>query len=189
VRKKYPGELGKARKPAKEWDNREALHQVIGKELSTEERDREAHVDLIGNRDYYDRGIKLIAEYYGIVTRPPGSVIFSSVLPPDGAFWRELALKLLRDNVDYFAIKRRGRRATLRSLLPLIDAIIEGNLNGADGAAAKELLAALRLNPAELPSQNGAKLEKLADALRKDPDTVRRERARWKRNRAGGNSD
>jgi hypothetical protein len=187
VRKKYPGELGKSRKPAKEWDDREGLHLKIGKKLSAEDLDREAFVELIGNRDYYDNGIKLIAKHYGIATPAPKSVIVDFVLPPDGAFWRELALKLLMDNVEYFGTRRRGRKAKLRGLCPSVDAILEGNLNGPIGADAQALLSVLRLDLAKLPSIKKGKLEKLAEALRVDPDTLRRELTKWKRKR-GGNS-
>jgi hypothetical protein len=187
VCKKFLGELGRPRKPVKEWDNREGLNQTLGKVLSDEQRGQEAQVELISNRDHYDRGLKLIAKHYSIAAPIPKSVIIDFVLPPDGAFWRELALKLLVDHVPFFGTRRRGRKVSLRGLLPLIDVILEGNFTGDNGEAAKELLAAFRLDPAKLPSNKTKKSEKLAKALSVELVTLKRELTRWRKYR-GGNS-
>lgn len=57
MRKKYPAELLQRRKPNTRYDDRGALNLMTGRELSAEERDSEAFVELIANRDYYDKGI------------------------------------------------------------------------------------------------------------------------------------
>ena len=181
--KKYPGELGLPRKPVKEWDDREGLNRTLGKVLSDEQRDQEAQIELIGNRDHYDRGLKLIAKHCRIAAPIPKSVIIDFVLPPDGAFWRELALKLLVDNVPFFGTRRRGRKASRRGLWPLIDVILKGNFTGDNGEKAKALLTALRLDRAKLPSNKNKKIAKLANVLSVEPETLKRELARWKKYR------
>lgn len=186
--KNYPGELGKRRKPAREWDDREGLNLALGRKLTDQERDAEVFVELIANRDYYDKGIRLIAEHYRVAAPVPKSVIIDFVLPPDGAFWRELALKLLMDKVPLFQPPaRRGPRSTLRPILPLIRPIIEGGCIEDDNETAKALLKALRLDRDALPPTEGERRDKIAAALRITRESLDRELARSKA-KAGENS-
>lgn len=188
MQRNYPDKLKQRRKPAKELDNREGLYLTTGKALTVEERDREVFVELIASRNYYDKGLQLIAKHYGIAASVPKSVIVDFVLPPDGAFWRELALKLLMDKVPYFQSPGRpGAKATLRAVMPFIDATVKRGEFEAFGMTLQDVLKALKLDRAPLPTSEPEILVKFAEALRIDPESVRREFKRW-RVSAGGNS-
>ena len=109
MQRNYPDKLKQRRKPAKELDNREGLYLTTGKALTVEERDREVFVELIASRNYYDKGLQLIAKHYGIAASVPKSVIVDFVLPPDGAFWRELALKTPNGQGSVLPVTRSTR--------------------------------------------------------------------------------
>lgn len=119
----------------------------------------------------------MIAEHYGIRAPVPKSVIIDFVLPPDGAFWRELALELLKDKFRYFqAPARRGPRATFRSILPLIAPIIRGDpIQEANREIVNALLKGLRLDSASLPATESERLDNFAEALRIDRESLDRE--------------
>jgi hypothetical protein len=80
ARKKIPPKLLQRRKPAKDWDDRYGLYLITGKELTADQLDREAFVELIASREHYDQGLELIAKHYGIAAPVPKSVIISTVL-------------------------------------------------------------------------------------------------------------
>jgi hypothetical protein len=190
---KYPGKLGHRRPPAKEQDLQAGLSAVLGRTPSAIETQLAAVMDPITNYGYYDEGISLVAKHLGVRAQ------FSGMWATAGAFWQELALKLLQTHVPYFMpAARRGARPTLRALFPVLELIISGIKKGDAlseirplNAQTAKLLGATK--PALPPSPplrwtaNKA-YENIAKLAGNDVDTVRREFTRWRNQKRGGKS-
>jgi hypothetical protein len=189
---KYPGELGKRRESAEVLDHRVGLRLITGEAGKTGPED-DAQVDLLANRDYYDERIRLLAEHYGIAASVPKSVIINFVLPPDGAFWRELSLKLLKDNVECFMPgppPRSGRPPTRQRCYAGLDLalkVISEKRTSPSGENTK-MLEIFGFSPDRLPSTAKRAKEIFAQKWATRVSTVDREFRRWKRTRRGGNS-
>jgi len=196
--KEYPGELGKRRKRDEDSNPREVMDPRVGLRLITGKPgdtrpEIEAEIELLGNRAYYDMGIPLLAEHYGIAAPVPKSVIDTFSLPRDGAFWRELSLKLLKDNVPYFMPgppphpgRPRTREPDFAGLDLAVQVIKEKKRDSLGENA--EMLKIYGFKPDQLPSTVNQAQKIFADKCGITVSTVIREFRKWKRPRPGGNS-
>jgi len=155
---KYPGKLGRRRRPTAEQDLQAGWKALTGKGASPAEDALAFMADIMVNRKYYDEGLALIADHLKI----------KNTNRPD--FWVQLAYCLLERHVPYFMPPtRRGPPPKLQAFLPALSGLMaeirKGNLEWTVDRAYHEA----------------------AKFLACDYETVRREFVRWKR-KQGRNS-
>lgn len=188
---KYPGKLGKRRRPTGEQKLLAAMAALRGTPTSAVEQELAAIMDVITNAAYYDAGIALVAKYLGVRCE------FHGIRTTGGYFWQELALKLLQRHIPYFMPPaQRGAPSTLQCLFPMLEEIIQGIKQGDAMSVidAGHTRLAEQMGVPPLPEMAPVKwtveraYTEVAKLARCAPETVEREFVKWRGKRPRGNS-
>ena len=115
---KYPGQLGKRRRPTQEQILKAGFERSLGRASSPSDLQISGIEDYLENPEYYERGYDLIAEHFKLERSCSGG------LAPGNAFWYFLAMRLLQGHVQYFMPPtRRSAPSTLQARFPGLEKV------------------------------------------------------------------